>query len=233
MNHQDYIIVDFETGSRNPHTTQPLQIAALVIDGRRLTIKENGIFQSLIRPITDEEQLEKLGLNKVEEEALSVNNLDMETVLKAPSCKTVFEGFANFVDMFNYEKSNWNAPILTGFNNNGFDDIIMNRLCREYGRWDKERGKNNLFHPIANLDVFKLIWPWFENSKLEVNSLSLDAMRDFFGMSREGAHDALVDVYDTAEIMIRFLKMYRHFMDNGLIEMKGRFVNRLVEYAKN
>ena len=29
MANRDYIVFDFETGSRNPHKTQPTQIAAL------------------------------------------------------------------------------------------------------------------------------------------------------------------------------------------------------------
>ena len=36
MANRDYIVFDFETGSRNGHTTQPTQIAALALDGRNL-----------------------------------------------------------------------------------------------------------------------------------------------------------------------------------------------------
>lgn len=228
MNFQDFIVYDLETGSRNPHTTQPLQIAAIVIDGRRLVPKENAVFKSLIRPVIDKEELEKTRLAEVEEEALSVNHLTLDMLKDAPLIKNVLTSFADFVKLYNYKGDVWSAPIRCGFNNNGFDDIILDRELRKIGYWDDERGKNSVFHPVHNIDTLKLVFPWFENTKMESNSLSLDALRDYFGMSKEGGHDALVDVYDTAEIMIRFMKMYRHFMDNGLIEMKGRFKERLL-----
>lgn len=229
MNFNDFIVYDLETGSRNPHTTQPLQIAAVVIDGRRLVLKENAVFKSLIRPIVDEKELKKTRFAQVEEEALNVNHLTLDMLKDAPLLKNVITSFVDFVKLYNYKGDIWSAPILCGFNNNGFDDVITNLLLREFGFWDEERGKNAVFHPAHNIDVMKLVFPWFENTKMESNSLSLDALRTYFGMSKEGGHDALVDVYDTAEIMIRFMKMYRHFMDNGLIEMKGRFRERILQ----
>lgn len=228
MNKNDFIIMDFETGSRNPHTTQPLQIGAMVIDGRRLVPKEGGIFKSYIRPIIDEAELVKEGVAKVEEEALTVNHLTLDMLKDAPLLKNVWSSFADWVKIYNFKGDLWSAPILCGFNNTGFDDIITMRMCKKFGYWDNEKGKNTLFHPVHNIDALRLIWPWFENARLESNSMSLDAMRNFFGMSTEGAHDALVDVFDTAEIIVRFLKMYRHFMDNGLIELQGRFKERTI-----
>ena len=38
MNYRDIIVFDFETGSRNPDKTQPVQIAAVAIHGRNLTL---------------------------------------------------------------------------------------------------------------------------------------------------------------------------------------------------
>ena len=34
-------------------------------------------------------------------------------------------------------------------------------------------------------------------------------MRDYMGIDKEGSHDALKDVKDTANMMIRFLKLHR------------------------
>ena len=44
MNYKDIIVFDFETGSRNPEKTQPVQIAAVAIHGRKLTIQPAGYF---------------------------------------------------------------------------------------------------------------------------------------------------------------------------------------------
>ena len=46
MNYRDIIVFDFETGSRNPHKTQPTQIAAVAIHGRKLTVQPGGYFNS-------------------------------------------------------------------------------------------------------------------------------------------------------------------------------------------
>ena len=54
MANRDIIVFDFETGSRNPNTTQPIQIAAVMIHGRKLTVQPNGYFESLIKPLGDE-----------------------------------------------------------------------------------------------------------------------------------------------------------------------------------
>ena len=39
MANRDFIVFDFETGSRNPRKTQPTQIAAIALDGRNLAVK--------------------------------------------------------------------------------------------------------------------------------------------------------------------------------------------------
>ena len=56
MNYKDIIVFDFETGSRNPHKTQAIQIAAVAIHGRKLTIQPGGHFESLMRPVLDDDK---------------------------------------------------------------------------------------------------------------------------------------------------------------------------------
>ena len=50
MNYRDYTVYDFETTSPNPLTTQPVQIAAVVVHGRKLEIKKGSQFESLMKP---------------------------------------------------------------------------------------------------------------------------------------------------------------------------------------
>jgi DNA polymerase III epsilon subunit-like protein len=45
MNYRDYVVYDFETTSANPLRTQPVQIAAVVVHGRKLEIKKGSEFQ--------------------------------------------------------------------------------------------------------------------------------------------------------------------------------------------
>jgi DNA polymerase III epsilon subunit-like protein len=67
-----------------------------------------------------------------------------------------------------------------------------------------------------------LVFYWFENNN-DVKSLSLDNLRDYFGISKEGAHDALKDVKDCAQILIRFMKLHRKL--GSKIKFKGAFAN--------
>ena len=72
MNYRDIIVFDFETGSRNPHKTQPTQIAAIALHGRKLTIQPGGVFNSEIRPILDDKKAIEAGFDPVEDEALEI-----------------------------------------------------------------------------------------------------------------------------------------------------------------
>ena len=46
----------------------------------------------------------------------------------------------------------------------------------------------------------------------------MDNLRDRMGMSKDNAHDALQDVKDTANIMIKFMKTHRAVYRNLKIE---------------
>ena len=67
-----------------------------------------------------------------------------------------------------------------------------------------------------------VVFYWFEGNN-ELKNYTLDNLRDYMGLSKEGAHDALKDVKDTAQIMIRFMKLHRNLSDK--IKFKGSFVN--------
>ena len=208
MNYRDIIVFAFETGSRNPARTQPVQIAAVAIHGRKLTLQPNGTFESLIRPIFDDDDALEMGLDPLEDEALAVNGKTREELAKAPSAKTVWKKFTNFVNNYNFKGTPYYAPIAAGYNIVGFDMPIVQRMCQMYGPTDKKTGKQSLFNKIHRIDVMDNVWMWMENNA-DVKSLSMDSMRDLFGMSKENAHDALQDVKDTANLMIKFMKLHR------------------------
>ena len=70
---RDIIVFDFETGGRNPLRCQPTQIAAIALDGRNFRLK--GEFNSMMRPILDDDKALKAGVDPVEEGALKVREL--------------------------------------------------------------------------------------------------------------------------------------------------------------
>ena len=215
MANRDIIVFDFETGSRNPHKTQPTQIAALALDGRSL--KPKGTFNSEIRPILNDERAIEAGLDPVEDEALKITGKTRAELARAPHLKTVWKKFTDFVNKYNWKGTQWFAPIPAGFNIVGFDMIIANRLCKEFGPYDKKTERQKLFNLIFKIDVMDNVFMWTEADP-EVKSISMDSLRDRMGLSKENAHDALQDVKDTANIMIKFMKTHRAVYRNMKIE---------------
>jgi DNA polymerase III epsilon subunit-like protein len=65
-----------------------------------------------------------------------------------------------------------------------------------------------------------IAWLWFE-SVSDIKSLSLDNLRDYLGIDKTNAHDAIKDVKDCAEILIRFLRLHRTLSKK--IKFKGSF----------
>lgn len=220
MANRDYIIFDFETGSRNPHRTQPTQIAAIALDGRTLNVK--GQFNSEIRPIFDDAEAIAAGLDPIEDEALKITKKTREKLAEAPSLKSVWAKFTKFVDQYNWKGDTFFNPIPVGFNIIGFDMIIVHRLCKEFGPWDKEREQQKLFSKVYKIDIMDTVFAWTESDP-SIRSISMDSLRERMGLSTEKAHDALQDVKDEANIFIKFMKTYRAVYQN--IKFEKAFAN--------
>jgi DNA polymerase III epsilon subunit-like protein len=215
MSTRDFIIFDFETGSRNPHRTQPTQLAALALDGRNLRLK--GTFNSEIRPILDDQKAIEAGLDPLEEEALKITRKNRDTLAKAPLLKTVWKKFVAFVEQHNWQGTPFFSPIPAGFNIINFDMVIIDRLCREFGPYDEKSNRQKLFHQIYKVDLMDNLFMWTEGDPT-IKSISMDSMRERMGISKENAHDALQDVKDTANILIKFMKTHRTVYRNLKIE---------------
>ena len=220
MANRDYIVFDFETGSRNPRKTQPTQIAALALDGRNLSVK--GTFNSEIKPILDDEKAIAAGVDPIEDGALKVTGKNRKDLAKAPALKSVWKKFCAFVDQYNWKKDPFFNPIPVGFNIMGFDMIIVDRLCKEYGPWDTEREQQKLFSKVYKVDIMDNVFLWTEGDP-SVRSISMDSLRQRMGLSTENAHDALQDVKDEANIFIKLLKTHRAVYQE--IELEKAFAN--------
>jgi len=222
-----YCFFDFETGSRVPETTQPLQIAAVLVDPIKLTIIEGSEFSSYMKPIFDKDECAAKGIAPLEDEALNINNITIETLEEAPPTKLVWENFNNHIKKFQKGKgSQWNAPIPAGFNIIKFDMIIASRLCKEFGPYSEKDNRQTLFHMNYYFDLYQTFFQWFENWN-QVNNFTMDKLREILGLSTEGAHDALVDTKQGAQVMIRFLQMYRNLNSESSprIKFKGTMSN--------
>ena len=212
---RDIIVFDFETGGRNPLKCQPTQIAAIALDGRNFRPK--GEFNSLMRPIIDDDEAIAAGVDPIEEGALKVTGQTREQLAKAPLPKGVWKKFCTFVNKYNWKGTPYFAPIPAGFNILGYDMKIVDRLCKEYGPYDDKRQGQKLFHQIYKIDVMDDVWLWTEGDP-NVKSISMDSLRERMGLSSDNAHDALQDVRDTANIFIKLQKSRRAVYRNMKFE---------------
>jgi hypothetical protein len=161
-----------------------------------------------MKPIFDDQEAIAAGVAPLTDEALEVNKKTREELSHAPDKLVVWKNFCDFVDKYNFKKNNWGAPISVGYNSDGFDYYIATRLCREVGRFDEEYGKQTLFNPIFKKDLMQIIHDYTENSR-ELKSYSFDSIREWLGLSKEGAHDAKVDVLQGARVFVRFMQLTR------------------------
>lgn len=232
-NFQKICVFDLETDGSNPDKCSPVQIAALIIDPIKLEIVKNSEFNIMMKP-------EALELNKdykyedsdVLDFHAKVRSCGKEDILKSwhenKDQKSAWDMFVSYLEMYhtrsNSKKSCFSAPIAAGFNINRFDLRIIERLSLKYNNLNKE-GRSSLFYPRDVIDLMNVLFYWFENNN-ELKNYTLDNLRDYLGISKDGAHDALKDVQDTANIIIKFMKLHRNLSHK--VKFKGSFANAKV-----
>lgn len=203
----NYLVVfDFETCNMRCDEYSPIQLAAIVLDPRTLEEVEGGRFGGK-NENGEDLLMEPLDWSLVEDEALLANGKTREQLENAPGQKVVWDSFVNFMKKYNKDGSRYTRPIPVGHNIINFDIPIIQAMCRKYGNLDSE-GKPDIFSSIFQIDVMQNTWWWWESLK-EPSRHSNDYICDYFGINKEGAHDAMVDCEHTAMIFRKFLNYYR------------------------
>jgi DNA polymerase III epsilon subunit-like protein len=218
MNSNDIIVFDFETLGLNTKIHEPIQLAALAINGRTLkpySKEEGGVFSSMMRPPGERASW------IYEQKALDVNKKTLEQIDAAPSQEAVWTQFVDFVKRYNPRGKPWTAPLPCGHNICNFDLPIIQRLSDKYGTVDKVDGRSTLFNAKCVFDTTQAAFMWFE-SLSEPENLKMDTLRQYFGLAEKG-HDAYVDVMHSAMIATRFLKLHRELAKR--IKFKGAMLN--------
>lgn len=227
-NLQKICVFDLETDGANPDLCSPVQIAALMIDPYRLEIIPDSEFNITIKPEALENNIEyAYGDSDVLDFHAKVRSSTKEDILadwrSYQKQENGWKLFVSYLNMYhsrsNGKKSCFTAPIAAGYNINRFDLRIMERLSKKYDNLNKE-GRSDLFYPRDVIDLMNLVFYWFEGNN-ELKNYTLDNLRDYLGISKEGAHDALKDVKDTANILIRFLKLHRNISNK--VKFKSAF----------
>lgn len=209
-----YLLLDLETVGRNPYTTEPCEISAIVIDCDTLEIKEGGEFSSLCRP-TD--------WSLVQEEALAKNKITREALEAAPEQEFVFRQFCEFTRKFTRSDKLWDQLVACGYNINSFDMTILDRMCFKYNYVSKS-GDPMLYHPIHRFDCLDIIRLFGHNCD-ELPAYNLDAICDYFGINRAGSHRGLIDCKNTYLLLKRFLTYFRQLSPKMLPKFRGCFSN--------
>jgi DNA polymerase III epsilon subunit-like protein len=226
INYNKICVFDFETDGSDPRVCSPVQIASVIIDPIKLEIVPKSEFNIFFKPdvLAHDENYEYT--TDILDFHAKVKGCSKDDILKEwkayPSQEQSWKMFTNYLEMYHSrssKKSQFSAPIAAGYNINRFDLPIVDRLSNKYGNVNKEL-KTDIFYPRDVVDIMNLIFYWFENNG-DLKSYSLDSLRDYFGISKEGAHDALKDVKDCADILIRFLRLHRNLSNK--IKFKDSF----------
>lgn len=228
-NNQKICVFDLETDGKDPLVCSPVQIAAIIVDPIKLEIVPNSEFNVNLKPsILNEQNNYAYEDSDVLDFHAKVKNCSKAQVLEEwrnyPSQDNGWKLFISYLEMYHTrsdKKSCFSAPIAAGYNINRFDLKIIERLSKQYKNVNKE-GNSSLFYPRDVIDVMNLIFYWFEGAD-DLKNYTLDNLREYMGLSKEGSHDALKDVQDTAHILIRFLKLHRKLFTK--IKFRNAFNN--------
>ena len=226
INYNKICVFDFETDGTNPELCSPLQLAAVMIDPIKLEVIPNSEFNINFKPETIEKDPDYEYTTDVVDfhaKVAGCSKVDiMDRWRQYPNQSQSWKMFVDYLSKYHSRssrKSQFSAPIAAGYNIYRFDLPIINRLSQKYGNTNKE-GKTDLFYPRDVIDILNLVFYWFEQNS-DLKSYTLDSLRDYLGISKEGAHDAIKDIRDSAEIMIRFMKLHRKLSAN--IKFKDSF----------
>ena len=222
-------VFDFETDGSDPTSCSPVQIAAIMIDPYHLSIIDDSEFNIQVKPSKLEDNPD---FNYAESDILDfhakVKKCQASDILdlwkNSISQSQAWSMFKNYLELYHInrtKKNMFSAPVAAGYNIFRFDLKIVDRYTKKFEYVTKD-GECNLFYPRDTLDIMNLAYYWLENNK-DIKSISLDNLRSYLGISKDGAHDALKDVKDCAEILIRFLKLHRRLAPQ--IKFEGSFKN--------
>lgn len=234
INYNKICVFDFETDGSDPTKCSPVQIAALMVDPIALEIIPDSEFNIYFKPEVLEQDPAYEYKTDILDFHAKVKGSSKDDILKEwlqyPPQEQSWKMFTDYLTRYhtrNSKKNQFSAPLPAGYNIHRFDLKIIERLSQKYGDTNKE-GNTNIFFQRDVLDIMNLVFYWFEQNN-ELKSYSMDNLRDYLGISKEGAHDALKDVKDCAEILVRFLKLHRNLSQK--VKFKDSFVSGLIKHA--
>lgn len=192
------VVFDTETTGLSSELNEVVQLAAMAYDPITLEPvpeSEGGVFNSLLKPLRED---------TIQEAAMRCNKLRLEDLRKAPHPKAVWLDFLAYLKRFNPKGLVTSAPIAGGKNIRLFDFPFIRKLSESYS----PKGSKQVLFSREQIDLEDLIrhWFWFDPN---LPSMSMDVLRNHFGMKTDGAHSAIGDVYQTGLMITHFMKLTR------------------------
>jgi len=179
----NFVVIDFETGGLDASLHDPVQIAAIILDGK--TLKERGRFVSMIKASRD----------RLTEEALKVNKKTLEEIESAPTSLEVLENFIKFCEP--------HGKLIPVAHRATFDLSFLKMLWVSNGKDLKEYRK--VISDSAEICTKGLAICKFRNKIPVVYDYGLEKLVIFLRIKHENAHDALSDAEATADLFRRLL----------------------------
>jgi DNA polymerase III epsilon subunit-like protein len=220
---RNVVIWDLETTGVDPKTCDVVQIAAVTLNAFTFQEVPNSEFNIYVRPpnVDDDDFLEKHKAN-LDWHASLYKDKTAEDILekwRGYKCseKQAWRMFQEYIDRYNTRSKKFTSPIPGGANILNFDMKIYERLNEKYDV------KQDFFWLRDAIDVQFFFYTWMENREDCPNSFSMDTMRRYFGISGDGAHDALNDVKVTGMLITRFMKLHRKYADS--VNFRNSFIN--------
>ena len=226
INYNKICVFDFETDGSDPKECSPVQIAAVIVDPINLEIVPNSEFNINFKPEVLEQNDSYEYTTDILDFHSKVKGCSKDDIMKEwrnyPTQQQSWNMFVTYLNKYHSrssKKSQFSAPIAAGYNINRFDLKIIDRLSQKYDNVNKEK-TTDIFYPRDVIDVMNLVFYWFEHNA-DLKNYTMDSLREYFGIDKTGAHDAIKDVKDTADIMIRFMKLHRNL--SSKVKFKDSF----------
>ena len=210
---------DFETDSTDPETCNPVQVACLAIDPYTLEMVPGSEFCSDMRPpnIDDEDYGKDAKTDSTIKWHMKTQGKTREEILErwraAPLEKDVWKNFVQHVNKYNVKRSQKAAPVACGVNIINFDLVIADQLTQKY--------KTGRLFNYEVVDLRHLFFMSIACWDQDVNSISMDNMRKYFAQEVTNSHDALQDVIDEAEFVVRYLRFFKNTFERKNNPYKG------------
>lgn len=213
MNKLPIIVFDTETTGLIAGHHEVIELCAQAYDPRSLEkIPEasGGLFYSRMKPLYPE---------RADEAALRTNKFNLDDFVDEKHPKAVWPEFVRWVRRFNSSGKDYTAPICAG-KNISFDL----RFCDAYNElYSKKKKDTVLFNNRQKLDMEDPLFLWHENDA-EMTSMKFDFVRDKYGIPKDGAHSARVDVEQEGFLIISFLKLHRQLVQKDVLRQFKEFV---------